>query len=164
DGTLTSTATVTLTVTGANDKPVAVNDAATVNEDSGANTIDVRANDTDPDNLAAPFNAGLTVSAVTQGAHGTVAINTGNLTVSYTPAANYFGSDSFTYTITDGTLTSTATVNVTVTGANDGPVAVNDTATVTEDSGANTIDVRANDTDPDNLAAPFNAGLTVSAR
>src|SRR5205814_101681 len=132
DGTLTSTATVNVTVTGANDAPLAVNDTATVDEDSGANTIDVRANDTDPDNLAAPFNAGLTVSAVTQGPYAYTTLFRSNLTVSYTPAANYFGSDSFTYTITDGTLTSTATVNVTVTGANDAPVAVNDTATVNE--------------------------------
>src|SRR5205814_1009194 len=155
DGTLTSTATVTLTVTGANDKPVAVNDTATVNEDSGANTIDVRANDTDPDNLAAPFNAGLTDGGTTEGEEGTVPINTAHLPVSTAPTATYTLSLRDALPISDGTLTSTATVKLTVTGANDTPVAVNDTATVNEDSGANTIDVRANDTDPDNLAAPF---------
>src|SRR4029453_17563904 len=83
---------------------------------------------------------------------------------SYTPAANYYGSDSFTYTISDGALTDTATVSVTVTNVNDAPDAVNDNKTVTEDSGANTVAVLANDKDPDNLTAPYNAGLTVTGK
>jgi hypothetical protein len=66
----------------------------------------------------------LTVIAVTQGAHGSVTFTAGG--VSYTPNANYFGSDSFTYTISDdGTSnaghTDTATVYVTVTNVNDPP-------------------------------------------
>jgi DNA/RNA endonuclease G (NUC1) len=86
----------------------AVDDNATVAEDSGANTINVLANDTDTDGDT------LTVSAVTQGSHGSVANNI--TSVSYTPAANYFGPDSFTYTVTDGHGNSdTATVSITVT-------------------------------------------------
>jgi hypothetical protein len=163
DGALTDTATVNITITNVNDAPDAVNDAATVAEDSSANPIDVLANDTDADNLSGPANAGLTVTAVTQGAHGSVAITGGGTGVSYTPNANYFGSDSFTYTISDGALTDTATVNITITNVNDAPDAVNDAATVAEDSGANPIDVLANDTDADNLSGPANAGLTVTA-
>src|SRR5207248_970438 len=79
-----------------------------------------------------------------------------------TPAADYYGPDSFTYTISDGALTSTATVNVTVTNVADAPVAVNDSKTVAEDSTANSIDVLANDYDVDNQPAS-NAGLTVTA-
>ena len=83
------------------------------------------ANDTDADNLTPPFNAGLTVIAVTQGAHGSVTFTPSG--VSYTPAPNYFGPDAFTYTISDnGTNaaghTDTATVHVTVTNVNDAPV------------------------------------------
>ena len=53
----------------------------------------------------------------------------------------------FTYTIGDGNGgTATATVNVTVTPVNDAPVAVNDAATVAEDSGGDAVDVLANDT------------------
>ena len=125
DGTLTDTGTVSVTVTNVNDAPDAVNDAATVNEDSGANPIAVLANDTDPD----PADT-RTITAVTQGANGTVAITgTG---VSYTPNDNFAGTDTFTYTLTDAAgLTDTATVTVTVTNVNnDAPNAVNDAATV----------------------------------
>src|SRR5437773_1987809 len=56
----------------------------------------------------------LAVTATTQGAHGSVTFTA--TSVSYTPAANYNGADSFTYTIGDGNGgTATATVNVTVT-------------------------------------------------
>ena len=111
-------------------------------EDSGANAIDVLANDTrSPD-----AGETLTVTAVTQGTNGTVAITGGGTGVSYTPNANFFGTDIFTYTISDGNGgTDTATVNVTVTNVND-PGRVDDAATVAEDSGANAIDVLANDT------------------
>ena len=103
-----------------------------MDEDSGANPIDVLANDTDPD-------AGdtLTITAVTQGANGAVAITGGGTGLTYTPNAGYVGTDTFTYTIADGNGgTDTATVTVTVTNVNDAPVAVDDTATVAEDSGA----------------------------
>src|SRR6185369_696532 len=101
------TATVSVTVTNAQDAPDAVDDAASINEDSGANVIDVRANDTDLDSDT------LSVTAVTQGAHGSVAITGGGSAVTYTPAANFFGGDSFTYTVSDGNGgTDTATVTV----------------------------------------------------
>ena len=81
-------------------------------------------------------------------AHGTATVNADG-TVTYTPAANYHGADSFSYTIGDGNGgTATATVSVTVTAANDGPVAVNDAATTAEDTAA-TIAVLTNDTDLD---------------
>ena len=155
DGTVDSnTVTYSITVTNVNDDPVAVNDAATVAEDSGANAIDVLANDHD----GVDSGETLTVTAVTQGTSGSVTFTATG--VSYTPNANFFGSDSFTYTISDGNGgTATATVNVTVTNVNDDPVAVNDAATVAEDSGANAIDVLANDHD----GADTGETLTVTA-
>jgi VCBS repeat-containing protein len=76
--------------------------------------------------------------------------NTDTATVVYTPNSNYSGSDTFTYRVNDGTLDSnTATVSITVNAVDDPPVAADDSATVTEDSGSNAIDVLANDTDPD---------------
>jgi hypothetical protein len=123
----------------------------------------VLGNDTDADNLSptAP-NAGLTVSGVGAASHGTTAFTANGVT--YTPASNYYGPDSFTYTIVDaqGNIAS-ATVSVTVTNVADAPVANPDSATVNEDSGATFIDVLGNDTDADNLSpTPSNTGLTVS--
>ena len=112
----------------------------TVDEDSGATTIDVLANDTDPD------GGPKTITSKTNGSHGTVTITNGGADLTYPPDANYCGSDTFTYTLNGG---STATVSVEVTCVDDNPTAVNDSKTVDEDSGATTIDVLANDTDPD---------------
>ena len=99
-----------------------MNDAATTAEDTAV-SIAVLANDTDPDGDP------LTVTGVGTPAHGSAVVNA-NGTITYTPAANYTGADSFTYTISDGQGGSaTATVSVTVTAANDAPVAVNDAAT-----------------------------------
>ncbi|HEV2851597.1 MAG TPA: IPTL-CTERM sorting domain-containing protein, partial [Thermoanaerobaculia bacterium] len=141
-----STATVSVTVTCVDDDPTAVNDSATVTEDSGANAINVLTNDTDPD------GGSLSITSVTQPANGTVVITGGGTGLTYAPNANYCNSasgtpDTFTYTLTPGG--STATVSVTVTCVDDPPVAVNDSATVAEDSGANAIGVLANDTDVD---------------
>ena len=74
------------------------------------------------------------------------------LSLTYKPNPDYCNepgpepTDDFTYTINGG---SEASVAVTVSCANDNPVAVDDTATVAEDSDANPIDVLANDTDRD---------------
>ncbi|PYQ59813.1 MAG: hypothetical protein DMF53_18175, partial [Acidobacteria bacterium] len=136
-----ATGTVTITVTSVNDAPVANADSATVAEDGSVN-VSVLANDTDADGDT------LSVSAVTQGTHGTVAINP-DKTVRYTPAANYNGSDSFTYTVSDGNGgTATGTVTITVTAVNDAPVANPDSATVAEDGTVN-VAVLGNDTDTD---------------
>jgi hypothetical protein len=135
-------ATVYVTVTPVNDPPVAVDDSVSVLEDSVNNTIDVLANDNDPDGDS------LTITGVTLPLHGTATYTA--LYVFYTPDPNYNGSDTFSYTISDGNGGSdSATVYVTVTPVNDPPVAVDDSATVVEDSVNNSIDVLANDYDPD---------------
>ena len=71
-------------------------------------------------------NAGRSITSVSRASHGTVAINdngtAGDTTddfVTYTPIADYNGTDSFTYTVTSGGVTETATVNVTVTAVAD---------------------------------------------
>ncbi|WP_407659994.1 Ig-like domain-containing protein [Hyalangium gracile] len=137
----TATATVTVTVTPTNDPPDALDDAFTVAEDSGATTLDVLANDS----INGDVGETLTVTAVTQPANGTVTLTAG--VVRYTPPSNFSGTTTFTYTISDGNSgTDTATVTVTVTPANDPPDAVDDTATVAEDSGPTALDVLTNDT------------------
>ncbi len=135
-----STATVSVTVSCDDDGPTAVADSAAVTEDSGARTIDVLANDTDPD------GGGRTVVFTSDPGHGTAAIAIGGLSVTYAPDANYCGPDSFSYSLNGG---STAIVSITVSCVDDGPTAVTDSAAVIEDSGMNAISVLSNDTDVD---------------
>ena len=115
------------TCAAANVAPDAVDDAASVAEDSGANAIAVLTNDSDANGDP------LSITGVTQGAHGAVA--NGTTSVSYTPSADYFGTDTFTYTITDGNGESdTATVSVTVSNVNDAPVAAGESYTIDQDT------------------------------
>ena len=103
-----SPATATVTVTSVNDAPTAANDSAGTPVDTAV-IISVLANDTDPDT-----GDTLSITGVTQGANGTV-VDNGDGTVTYTPNLSFTGSDSFTYTISDGNGgTDIGTVNVTV--------------------------------------------------
>ena len=132
---------VAVSVVLVNQPPVAVDDTASAPEDA-TTAINVAANDTDAD------GGPLTVVSVTAPSHGTATIAVDN-TVSYTPAANYNGPDSFTYTIADSIgATDVGAVSVTVTPVNDPPTAMDDQATTNEDT-PKTINVVANDTDPD---------------
>nr|MBA2280968.1 tandem-95 repeat protein [Acidimicrobiia bacterium] len=130
DSTLTSPpATVTITVTPANDAPIAVADSYTVAEDTTLTVAatGLLANDTDVD-------PGTTLTAT---AHSTLAGLTANANGSftYTPPPNFSGTVTFTYRASDSTLTSPpATVTITVTPANDAPIAVADSYTVAEDT------------------------------
>jgi VCBS repeat-containing protein len=110
-------------------------------EDDGTVSINVLTNDS-----AAP-DAGetLTVTAVTQGAHGTVNFDASG--VSYTPNLDYYGTDTFGYTVSDGNGgNATATVNVTIAPVNDAPAAANDSAMTLEDNGV-TVAALSNDAD-----------------
>ncbi len=145
-GGVSNSATVTIEVTPGNDLPVAANDTATTAEGVPV-SIAVLDNDTDPDGDGDIRPDGVTIA--TNPANGAAVANPDG-TVTYTPAANYHGTDSFTYTVKDtaGGTSNSATVTVTVTPVNDPPVAVDDSASTAEDA-AVTIAVLTNDTDPD---------------
>lgn len=119
-------ATVTITVNPVNDNPVANDDGPiTVAEDSSSG-LGVLDNDNDIDGDT------LSITNVTDPANGT-ATNMGTYVV-YTPDLNYYGSDSFDYTISDGNGgTDTATVTMNVTPVNDAPAAIDHTVNVNED-------------------------------
>ncbi len=104
--TISEPATVNITINGVNDAPVAGNDTIETNE-STAITIDALANDSDVDNDS------LNIVAVGIPANGSVIINSDN-TLSYTPNEGFSGVDTFSYTISDGELESTASISVTV--------------------------------------------------
>ncbi|QDT05954.1 Calx-beta domain protein [Rubripirellula lacrimiformis] len=113
------TATDTGTVQIADDDtnlPAAVADSATVIED-GTVSIGVLANDLF-------LITSDRIDSITQPSQGSVSINPDGISVTYVPDADYFGSDSFTYRISDRSGGfSTAIVDVSVTGDNDAPVA-----------------------------------------
>ena len=169
DGTLTDQATVYVTIHGRNDPPTADDDSITAGEDDGATnvTATLLAGDTDPDTSDIP---NLAVGGVdTTGTTGTVVFSNG--AVSYDPAGQFEAlatgetdSDSFGYTLTDGSLTDTGTANVTINGANDPPIASDNAVTTPEDSvlTGNVItdnDGFGPDTDTDTSDIP---GLTVT--
>ncbi len=140
DGSLQSApATVAITVVPVNDAPVADAQSATLDEDSNA-TITLTGSDIDSTGLTFTYH---------QPAHGVASGTAPN--VVYTPAANYYGSDSFTYQAFDGAATSTpATVTLTVLPKNDAPVAVPASITVTE-NGSTAITLVGTDIDGDSL-------------
>ncbi len=137
----TDTASVTVDVVASNDPPTAVDDAFSTDEDTAV-VIDVAANDTDPDgDVLVPVGS-------TNPANGVLVFDILDGTYTYTPNLDFFGTDSFTYTISDGPETDTATVTITVNPVNDAPDA-NDEGVATDEGTAVIIDVRANDVDVD---------------
>ena len=134
-------ATISITVSSVNDPPIANGDAITTQEDTPAAAIDVQANDTDIDNNT------LTVIAVSQGTNGTVMINPDG-TLTYSPNADFSGTDTFTYTISDDKgQTDTAQVKVTINMLNDAPVFASIPVTTAKAGVLYKYDVNA--TDPD---------------
>jgi len=132
--------TVTIYVSSVNDFPIANDDTTETPEDSPI-TIDVLKNDTDPDDTL------LHVTGVTASS-GVVSINADN-TLLFIPKANFSGNVVLSYIISDGSGGSAqADVFVTVTSANDAPIAANDSTTINEDI-PTVIEVLKNDTDID---------------
>jgi hypothetical protein len=156
----TSTALVSLTIRPINDAPRLLNDAASTPEDTRI-VLDVLANDADVDGNLVKAS----VVVITPPQNGTAAVNATTGEIAYRPKANYNGTDSFTYQVTDDgfptpVLSSSATVLLNVGAVNDGVVALDDTATTAEDT-AVTVDVLANDSDIDGDPVPGTVTLTV---
>jgi len=155
------TGTVTVTISGLNDPPVAVDDVApeAATDEATLTIVDVLANDYDPEDD--PGTKTITVTAVqTVVTRGTVDINspgTQNNTVTYDPdgqfeslAVGQTGTDVFQYLVQDTNGNSSmGEVTMTISGVNDDPVAVDDTGVGVPRNGTVDINVLANDTDID---------------
>ncbi|WP_413205424.1 tandem-95 repeat protein [Rhodospirillum sp. A1_3_36] len=146
-----SQATATITVVGANDGPVATNVTHDVSEDGPAQSFAFPA--TDVDNGAV-----LTYEILTQPVDGTL-VNNGDGTFSYNPdgafetlAVGETVSRSFTYEVTDDHgQTSQGTVTLTIVGANDAPIVVDDAQVAVKNTSRTILaeDLLANDSDID---------------
>ncbi|HEY3053365.1 MAG TPA: Ig-like domain-containing protein, partial [Thermoanaerobaculia bacterium] len=169
DGTLNSnTVTVSITINAVNDPPAAANDSYTTNEDTPLTvaTPGVLTNDTDVEGSA------LTAVLATSPAHGSLTLNA-NGSFTYTPAANYSGTDTFTYKANDGSADSApATVTINITAVNDAPVAVDDTYSTNEDTVlspaapgvlTNDVDADGNTLTPTLLTSTTHGTLTLNA-
>lgn len=107
--------------------PQAADDSVSTAEDSTL-SFNALANDTDA------VQTGFAPIVIAGPAHGSVSVNADG-SFSYTPDANYFGADSFSYHISNGSLASnTATVSLTITPVNDAPVAADVTVSTAEDT------------------------------
>jgi len=142
-----------------NQPPIALNDVATTAESSSVN-VPVLNNDFDADDDE------ISLTAVETPNNGTVSIEENQLL--YTPTANFTGTDSFTYRISDGNGgTDSATVSVTVEPDNLAPLALDDVAT-TQVNSAIEISVLANDFDLDGdrlsvtgVGTPINGSVAI---
>ncbi|MEP6872967.1 MAG: tandem-95 repeat protein [Burkholderiales bacterium] len=153
DGTASVTSTLTLgvtavadvvndTVAATEDTPITFNPISGLNESSGADN----------------FEGTPVLTAVGTPAHGTVTF-AANGAITYTPSANYSGPDSFSYTVTSGGVTETATISVNVAAVNDPPVnTVPAGQTTAEDAAATIVGVSVADVD----GAALTTTLTVA--
>jgi HD-GYP domain-containing protein (c-di-GMP phosphodiesterase class II) len=163
-----NTATVTITVTAANDPPVANDDTATVAEDSVPGvTFNVLPNDTDVD-LDALSLGSFDGSSITYG----LLTDNGGGSFTYVPDPDFFGVETFMYTVTDGALTDGGTVTITVTNVPDAPETQDDAYATDRDLAlvAPMPGVLGNDTDYDGdgltaalASPPSNGGVVLAA-
>ncbi|MCA9192188.1 MAG: tandem-95 repeat protein [Planctomycetales bacterium] len=149
------TGTVTVQVTDINDPPVAQNDSFSVVGGTTDNVLEVLSNDNSGVDDA--NSETLTVTSVSAGSNGgAITVGPSGLTIRYTPAASFTGTETFTYTLSDGRGgTDTGTVSVAVSQANPPPVTQNDSFTLQEDAAQASFNVVANDT-------PHTSGATLT--
>ena len=160
DGNISNTATVSITVSTANQPPVADSGSFILTEDV---PLTQTLSGSDPDMTPVTFVLDTDVS------NGTLILSsTGEFT--YTPDADYNGSDSFTFHVTDSVFDSSIqTVTLTITAQNDNPFAAADAYTVNEDSSLDTT-VLSNDSDADigdtfmlnSVTSPLNGTATIT--
>ncbi|HYF67542.1 MAG TPA: Ig-like domain-containing protein [Ohtaekwangia sp.] len=156
EGATSNTASITITVSSVNENPVAVNDEATADENTPVN-VTILSNDTDDTGLLVssvdldPGTAEIqTTLTVTE---GLFSVN-GSGILNFSPALNYHGTASITYTVNDieGATSNIATVKITVNSINAAPVATNDAGSTNENE-VLSLNILANDSDDTGLSA-----------
>ncbi|WP_300666979.1 Ig-like domain-containing protein, partial [Fluviicola sp.] len=148
--------TIFITVTPVNDPPVVDNETHTIPEDTQATGDLTNAGDSDPDGTALTANT----TPVSGPTNGTIVINADG-TYTYTPNANFNGTDQVVVSICDAGIPLPAlcvndTIFITVTPVNDPPVVDNETHTIPEDTQATGDLTNAGDSDPEGTALTAN--------
>jgi len=148
---------VSITVESINDAPISSDISASTDEDIKLDGISLSASDVDNDNL--------TFSIVQSTENASISFVTSNL-ISYTPNANFNGTDTFTFKANDGILDSTpSTVTISVNAVNDSPISKN-IFTATDEDNSLTFSLDVSDVDLDNLnpslSSPTNGTLSVN--
>ena len=162
-GTATSNSTLTIEITPVNDVPVANPDTNTTLEDTQLSVFEVNgllANDTDKDGTPLTITI-FTINGLDYNVGTTAILTEGSLTINgdgsyiFNPAKDYLGTvPQVTYTVTDGISVTTSTLDITVTGVNDAPIAINDSGNIgNEDSPVNISLITSNDNDDDTVDA-----------
>ncbi|MBE9171333.1 tandem-95 repeat protein [Pleurocapsales cyanobacterium LEGE 06147] len=130
DGTENYTELAEVIVISVNDAPIANKDTITTNEDTFAtiSPAELLSNDSDVDT-----EDSLSFIGINNSVNGTAILNEEGK-IEFTPAANFYGTASFNYTVTDGIENATGLVEVLVNPVNDAPIANNDTITTNEDT------------------------------
>jgi VCBS repeat-containing protein len=160
DGVTTSTPT-TVSITVTDNAPTAANHTYGIPENTAENVtaasgLLVGASDADSDPL--------TVSAWTQPGHGSLQVNS-NGSFTYTPNTGYTGTDSFQYTVSDGALTATATVTLSVHASDAAPTAGSANFSMLHDqtlteTAAQGVLAYASDSDGDPMTASLVSGAS----
>ena len=173
DGTsLSSSAAATINVAAVNDAPAAAPvTLASIAEDSGARNITSAELLTGVTDVDGP---GATITSLTIGTGNGTLVNNNNGSWSYTPALNDDTLVTFNYTVSDGSLSASATASLDITPVNDAPVTVADNATVDEGGTVTVLaslaaSVLANDTDAESdpltailVTGPTHGSLTLN--
>jgi len=149
--------TIFIDVACVQDAPTQGDETATTMEDTSVTTVDVLANNSDPD--GDPLTIGNAMSDV----GGSVNVNN-NGSITYDPPANFFGTATITYEVCDNAIPQncvTDQVVITVTPVNDGPSQGNEYVSSTPSNPASGIDIIANNIDPENdpLLINFPSGM-----
>ncbi|KKJ76816.1 hypothetical protein WH95_11020, partial [Kiloniella litopenaei] len=152
-----ATENVVITVSGSNDGPVAVSGVNTAVEDGGVVTGTLSASDIDGDTLSYSLNTGPSEGSVVVNADGSYSFDPGSAFQDL--AVGETRDVSFSYDVSDGNGgVATENVVITVSGSNDGPVAVAGVNTAVEDGGVVTGTLSASDVDGDALSFSLNTG------
>jgi len=164
----TQTQVISVTLANVNDAPVATDDVMNTVKNTSV-SLDVTINDTDVD-LDTLTVTQIDGTAITAGGaavavtNGSVSLAADGKTITFDPDNGYKGPISFSYTVSDGTLSDTANITGSVGNTNAAPIAVDDSFTVDEDTTTGTLDLISNDTDADGdtLSVQSIAGTTLT--